>query len=150
MESISLWGPVALLPGASPTMPDGPVIAVAVASERFNEQLQPIGGSSEAETDDRGIYRIYGLPAGKYLVSVYDPGRSSKEPDRRTFYRDANEQTRATGVMVQPGAESTGIDIRLEAPQQTYRITGRLVAQDSGKPSPARRSIFAGGAERAF
>ena len=127
-----------------------PVIAVAVASERFNEQLQPIGGSSGAETDDRGIYRIYGLPAGKYLVSVYDPGRSSKEPDRRTFYRDANEQTRATGVMVQPGAESTGIDIRLEAPQQTYRITGRLVAQDSGKPVAGASLNFRGWGREGF
>jgi len=127
-----------------------PVIAVAVASERFNEQLQPIGGSSGAETDDRGIYRIYGLPAGKYLVSVYDSGRFSKEPDRRTFYRDANEQTRATGVMVKPGAESTGIDIRLGEPQQTYRITGRLLAQDSGKPVAGATVNFRGWGREGF
>jgi len=127
-----------------------PVIAVAVASERFNEQLQPIGGSSGSETDDRGIYRIYGLPAGKYLVSVYDSGRFSKEPDRRTFYRDANEQTRATGVMVKPGAESTGIDIRLGEPQQTYRITGRLLAQDSGKPVAGATVNFRGWGREGF
>jgi len=111
-----------------------PVVAVSVVAERYNEQLQPIGGSSRVETDDRGIYRIYGLPAGKYLVSVNDSGRFSSGPDRRTFYRGANDQTPATGVEVTSGAESTGIDIRLGHPQLTYRITGRLVAQDTGKP----------------
>ena len=111
-----------------------PVIAASVECQRVNEQGQPVSGSSRVETDDRGIYRMYALPAGRYLVSVYDSGRFSSGPDRRTFYRGANEQTPATGVEVTSGAESTGIDIRLGHPQQTYRITGRLMAQDTGKP----------------
>ena len=40
-------------------------------------------------------------------------------------------------------AESTGIDIRLGHPQQTYRITGRLVAQDTENLCPAPLSMFA-------
>jgi protocatechuate 3,4-dioxygenase beta subunit len=111
-----------------------PVIAVSVECQRVNEQGQPASGSSRVETDDRGIYRIYALPEGKYLVSVYDSRRFSSGPDRRTFYRDANEQARATGVQVSAGAESTGIDIRVGQTQETYRITGRLMAQDTGKP----------------
>ena len=34
-----------------------------------------LNGSGSSETDDRGVYRIYGLPAGDYLISVSVPGR---------------------------------------------------------------------------
>ena len=112
----------------------GPVIAVPVVSEQVNEQRQSLSRSSRVETDDRGIYRIFGLPAGKYLVWVYDLGRFSSGPDGRTFHPDAEYQTDANLVQVTPGSESTGIDIRLGQRQQAYRITGRLVAQDTGKP----------------
>ncbi|HEX3230006.1 MAG TPA: carboxypeptidase-like regulatory domain-containing protein [Pyrinomonadaceae bacterium] len=127
-----------------------PVVAVSVGSELLNEQLQPMRGSSRVETDDRGIYRIFGLPAGKYFVSVYDSGRCSSAPDCRTFYRDANEQARATGLQLTAGVELTGIDIHLGHLQQTYRITGRLVAQDTGKPVTGASLNFRGRGSEGF
>ena len=130
MESFDL-GPAVLLPGGHRKL-GAPVVAVSVVSHRINEQDE-LSGGPRFETDDRGIYRMYGLPAGKYLVSVYDSGRFSSGSGQ-TIYPDAKDQTRATVVTVTAGAESTGIDIRLGHPQQTYRITGRLIAQDTGKP----------------
>jgi hypothetical protein len=121
-----------------------PVVAVTVESERVNEQGQTTGGSLHFPTDDRGIYRIYGLPAGKYLVSVTDFGRFPPRHDRRTFYPDALDQKRATQVEVTAGSESTGIDIRLGHPQQTYLIKGLLIAQDTGKPVPGVSLNFSG------
>lgn len=111
-----------------------PVVAVSVESQRLDQKGQPTGGSIRFPTDDRGIYRIYGLPAGKYLVSVSDFGRFPPRHDRKTFYPDTLDQKRATEVEVTAASESTGIDIRLGHPQQTYSITGHLVAQDTGKP----------------
>lgn len=113
-----------------------PVVAVSVEAQRINEQRQTAGTSAHFPTDDRGIYRIYGLPAGKYLVSVSDFGRFPQRHDRKTFYPDTFDQKRAAEVQVTAGSESTGIDIRLSHPQQTYTITGHLVAQDTGKPVP--------------
>jgi hypothetical protein len=121
-----------------------PVVAVSVDSQRVNEQGQTTGGSSRFPTDDRGVYRIYGLPTGKYLVSVSDFGRFPPRHDRRTFYPDTNDQKRATVVQVTAGAESTGIDIRLGHPQLTYVITGRLMAQDTGKPLSGVSVKFSG------
>ena len=111
-----------------------PVVAVSVDAQRINEQRQTTGTSARFATDDRGIYRIYGLPEGKYLVSVNDFGRFPQRHDRRTFYPETVDQKRATDVQVTAGSDTTGIDIRLAHPQQTYTITGRLVAQDNGKP----------------
>src|SRR6476620_10004487 len=90
------------------------------------------------------MYRIYGLPAGKYLVSVSDFGRFPERHDRRTFYPDTIDQKRAVEVQVTAGSESTGIDIRRAHPQQTYSITGRLVEQDTGKPVAGVTIAFSG------
>ena len=110
------------------------VVAVSVEAQWINEQGRTTGSSIRFPTDDRGIYRIYGLRPGKYLVSVSDFGRFPQRRDRKTFYPDTVDQKRATVVEIAAGSEATGIDIRLGHPQQTYSITGRLLAQDTGKP----------------
>lgn len=119
-----------------------PVVAVSIYSQRVNEQGQTTGGSSRFPTDDRGIYRIYGLPTGKYLVSVSDVLGTRRF--RKTFHPDTTDQKRATVVQVTAGAESTGIDIRLGHPQQIYVITGRLMDQATGKPVSGVSISFGG------
>lgn len=121
-----------------------PVVALSVDCEPVNEQGQTTGASSNFPTDDRGIYRIYGLPTGRYLVSVSDFGRFPPRHDRRTFYPDTTDQKRATVVQVTAGSESTGIDIRLGHTRLTYVITGRLITQDSGKPVSGVSINFSG------
>ncbi len=121
-----------------------PVVAVTVEAERVNERGQRTGGSARFPTDDRGVYRIYGLPAGKYLVSVNDFGRFPPRRDRRTLYSDTNDQKRPTEIEVAANNESSGIDIRLGARQQTYSITGRVMAQDTGKPLAGASISFSG------
>ena len=67
-------------------------------------------------TDDRGIYRIYGLTPGTYLVSA---GGSTGLPisvnaydtDAPTYYPSATRDT-AVEVTVRAGEEASGIDIR--------------------------------------
>lgn len=137
-------GPGGVISGRVTDDAGRPVVAVSVVSERINEQGQTTGASLRFPTDDRGIYRIYGLPAGKYLVSANDFGRFPERHDRRTFYPDTVDQKRATEVQVTAGSESTAIDIRLGPPQQTYTITGRLVAQDTGKPVTGVHISFSG------
>ena len=84
-------------------------------------------------TDDRGIFRLFGLPAGRYLVSV---GRGNGDSAwQRTFYPDALEQSAATPVAVEPGQELTGIDIRM-ATRATYAIVGRVVDAETNQPVP--------------
>ncbi|HET9530064.1 MAG TPA: carboxypeptidase-like regulatory domain-containing protein [Blastocatellia bacterium] len=92
-------------------------------------------------TDDRGIYRIYGIPAGRYLVTVGESsGRAGMSPffkrriAQRTFYPGVTEEGKAKILGVAPGAELTGIDIRMAPPGRGYVASGRVIESQSGKP----------------
>src|SRR5262249_8185074 len=57
-------------------------------------------------TDDRGIYRVVGLPPGKYKVSVGESGQgrtSSREYFKETFYPSVTDAAKATVIEVTEG-----------------------------------------------
>ena len=93
-------------------------------------------------TDDRGVYRIFGLKAGKYQVSTGQsettPGPPSGPPGRITyrevFYPDAIELAKATVLEVSEGGEASNIDIVLGRPAQTYSASGRIIDGERGEP----------------
>ena len=103
-----------------------------------------IGGSFEMYmTDDRGVYRIYGVPEGRYLVSAgIDTSSGSFTINRaqqihpRTYHSEpgttAREASQAKIVEVREGAEVDGVDIRLAEPIKTYAVSGRVVNADTG------------------
>lgn len=96
------------------------------------------------QTDDRGIYRIYGLPAGKYLVSIgedKDSGTMSFGFRQtgyyiRTFHPGVTDKSQAKIVELGDGGEETGVDIALGPREKLYAVSGHLVDANSGKPVP--------------
>lgn len=67
-------------------------------------------------TDDRGIYRIYGLQPGSYIVvtagnTPFFGMANSFEGEMPTYYPSSTRDT-AMEVAVRSGEESTGVDIR--------------------------------------
>jgi protocatechuate 3,4-dioxygenase beta subunit len=89
-------------------------------------------------TDDRGIYRVFGVPAGRYKVSVGDP-RFAVGPARRqifsqTFYPDVADATKAGIVEVAEGSETNKIDITIGEAPQGFSVSGRVVDGESGAP----------------
>ena len=63
--------------------------------------------SPDRITDDRGVYRAFGLPPGKYKVSVgdSDSGRkSSRQYHKETFYPSVTDPAKATIVEVTEGS----------------------------------------------
>jgi hypothetical protein len=96
-------------------------------------------GGADFKTDDRGVYRIYGLPPGRYLLSVGAGGRPMEVKQRynsATFYPGVTDKAKATLVEVPPGGEVAGIDIKLGLPSQTFRATGRVIDVETDKPVP--------------
>src|SRR5262245_28583805 len=79
--------------------------------------LNSFGSGFGSITDDRGVYRIYGLEPGSYLLSVTGDvpneffGPENRSRETATFYPSANRDT-AGEVAVRGGEEVTGIDIR--------------------------------------
>lgn len=96
-------------------------------------------------TDDRGIYRAYGVPAGKYTVSAGRDPKSSvgKRPPegeyQRTYHPSALDLDEATVIEVSEGSEATNVDITFGGSTNTYSARGRIIDSDTDKPIPNAR-----------
>jgi hypothetical protein len=100
-----------------------------------------LGDNFARMTDDRGAYRLYGLPAGRYLISA---GVETNQGEARmgfgtrfypiTYYSGATDQSKATVIELPQGGEVTGVDITLGRVEKTYIATGRVIDADTGKP----------------
>src|SRR5262245_29740202 len=92
-------------------------------------------------TDDRGVYRIYGLPKGRYLVSVgiaqirgVDRITSRRAFYPRVFYPNATSESEAKAIEVSEGSEATNVDITVSDRKDTRDIAGIVVDARTGKP----------------
>ena len=91
-------------------------------------------------TDDRGVYRAFGLPRGKYKVSVGRsddtlPGRP-QELYKKIFYPSVTDSAKATVIEVTEGSEVDKIDIVIGRPVTTFKVIGRIVDAETGRPVP--------------
>jgi hypothetical protein len=92
-------------------------------------------------TDDRGVYRIFGLPVGRYLVSVGFPPSAGPVPFSsdgtfypQTFHPKAANESEAKVIEVTEGSESAGVDITLLEPKPARSISGWVIDADTGRP----------------
>ncbi|MGI9068020.1 MAG: carboxypeptidase regulatory-like domain-containing protein [Pyrinomonadaceae bacterium] len=96
-----------------------PVVGVPVQASPPSgaSSLASFMGGTTAETDDRGVYRIFGLPPGQYRVAAGGGGPFGQftttgfELDVLTYYPSSTRDT-AVPVTVRSGDEATGIDIK--------------------------------------
>lgn len=97
-------------------------------------------------TDDRGMYRVPGLPAAEYIVgatSMLQHGESVRDDALEanmigsmlamTFHPATPLVTQATAVRVATGEERTGIDVTL-AEREMHRMSGVVRARDDDRP----------------
>ena len=104
---------------------------------------RPVFAASGVQTDDRGIYRVFGLFPGRYKVAAgrsEDVFSSTLGPQRSTykqvFHPDATEHGKATVIEVGEGTEATNVDITLGRALQTFAVAGRVVDGERGLPVP--------------
>jgi hypothetical protein len=111
-----------------------PVIEEPVTLNKLDRNNKPQGYFSFSpdfnmfRTDDRGVYRIYGLPEGRYLVSA-GHGRVA-----RVYYLKATSESEAKVIEVSEGSEATNVDITVSDPIDTHNVYGRVVDADTGQP----------------
>lgn len=116
-------------------------ISLYQLDERNQRRSVSISNFFMLRTDDRGVYRLFGLPAGRYIVSA---GQNTSGPVVRvgfggniyvqTYHPDATDPAQAEVIEVAPGREATGVDIKLGRPSKSFTVTGRIVDADTGKP----------------
>lgn len=126
-----------------------PVIEERVTPTQVDDNGAPTRGipfrptnTSMYSTDDRGIYRLYGLPPGHYKVSVGDDVNRGAGLMRgagyfpRVYYPDATDGAKAAIVDVTSGGETKNIDIKVGRRTTTYAVSGRIIDTDSNRPLP--------------
>lgn len=93
--------------------------------------MNTISTGAPRETDDRGIYRLYGLPPGNYLVSAGSEtsrNRSgSKKLYSRVYYNQKERPVEADIVRVAEGEETKDVDFKFSEQPASYSISGRIV-----------------------
>lgn len=115
-----------------------PVVAVSVSaqmirnpSDAANERASDY--SYTQRTDDRGVYRLYGLQPGSYLVVANAPVRAPVQTTAYQYqkelpsYHPSGPRETAQVVDVRAGAEAPGIDIRY-INESGHSISGTVAA----------------------
>jgi hypothetical protein len=111
-----------------------PVVAVPVSAMRVRDAdgkaLPQALGGRQAYTDDNGVYRIYGLRAGSYLVvangqgSGFSSAASAFDGDVPVYYPSSTRDT-ASEVQVATGSVNSGIDLRYRS-EPGHVISGKV------------------------
>ncbi len=106
---------------------------------------RPLYPARTAQTDDRGIYRMFGLTPGKYKVSA---GRSENSSPSfslspiiysQVFHPASPDPAKANVIEVSEGSEATNIDIALGGTVQMFTVSGRIINGETGLPAPQVR-----------
>lgn len=118
--------------------------AVNIVPQGDSESAQQtfMFAAKKYQTDDRGIYRVYGLGPGNYRVSVGQTaaggggmtmmGITGQLP--KTFYPSVTEEAKATIIELKEGGEVTGIDITVGKASRGFAVAGRVIDADTGQP----------------
>lgn len=119
---------------------------------------QPFYRASQVmSTDDRGVYRVYGLPPGRYKVSVgAGAGSLYQRLDQgqtyypHTYHPGVTEDSKAGIVEVTESGEVSGVDIVVGARARTFEASGRIVDAETGRPQPGINWGYGGNAMSTF
>ena len=135
-----------------------PVVAARIRAVKVREldgrPVRTITNTQERATDDRGIYRIFGLRSGVYLVvvsgrSMFSFGPPSLyEGNAPTYYPSSTRDT-AAEVTVRVGDEASGIDIRYRG-ERGHAISGAVTGAVEGSPQQSGISVTLSHASNGF
>jgi len=124
---------------------DAPVKATRVRDETGRSTSVDVGAAHlwTRKTDDRGVYRIYGLAPGSYIVAAGGSDASSPRPTpftgRTNTYHPSSTRDAATLVNVSSGLVATGIDIRYRG-ESGFAISGKIHGAPGTTPGMTQTS----------
>jgi hypothetical protein len=135
----------ALVPGGvitgKITDSDGqPLIEESVQVARVDGQMEHIRffRGRWIHTDDRGVYRAFGLRPGKYKVSAgATPYRlyGNRQSFKHTFHPSTTDETKATVIEVSEGSEIKNVDIVMAGRAASgFKVSGRIIDGITEKP----------------
>lgn len=126
----------------------GEQISIVLAERRDGPPEVPLSMFQRVLTDDRGIYRAYGLTPGRYRVSAGVGGGTSRYGGagryyQRTFHPNVTVEENAAIIEVSAGSETERVDIRMGRSFKTFRAAGRIVNAETGQAVVGVRAAIA-------
>jgi hypothetical protein len=125
-----------VITGTVTSVAGNPVIGVPVSARMVRDnkgRRLTRGFEQRVNADDRGVYRIYGLPAGTYIVLAgstsehFEWGINPFSHDIPTYAPSSTPDT-ADEISVRAGEETSNVDIRYRSEQ------GRIISGTVGGP----------------
>ncbi|MBD0370463.1 MAG: carboxypeptidase regulatory-like domain-containing protein [Pyrinomonadaceae bacterium] len=131
---------------------------IIILRKKDNRLVRIITGLSASSltglrTDDRGIYRISGLPPGEYVLGASEANTRDDARDEYamaglfgstslivSYYQNETSLKQATPIKVEAGREMGDINVTL-IERATYTISGTVVARQGRRPLRAQVSI---------
>jgi hypothetical protein len=112
--------------------------------------MSMFSGGTGGQTDDRGMYRFSGLPAGDYIVKVSESAQHTDEQQQRFgggmesllfgfssmltfYYPDASDAKDAQMLNVLLGQEQSEINIAIPD-KRLFSLAGKVISQKDKKP----------------
>jgi len=131
-----------------------PVIELPVAiynsAEGSGEQF-PVGNRN-SRTDDRGVYRLFEIPAGRYKLAAgyselgYNP-TLPQSSYKQTFYPDPSDPSKPGVIEISEASEASDIDIKIQT-VKTFSVSGRIIDGETGEPLERIRLAIQSGSQR--
>jgi Carboxypeptidase regulatory-like domain len=127
-------------------------LQVQAMRHRYSQGKKQLVSYGSATTNDIGEYRIFGLPPGRYYISV--SARRNYGPDRRptgqqgpeeeyvaSYYPATTEAAAAAPIDIVPGALFTGANVAL-GKRRTVHVKGRVSDASSTGNERRRPMVF--------
>lgn len=126
-------------------------VSVQVLRRYYNNQGRPEAVSIQmVRSNDRGEYRVYDLPPGRYYVASGQPPQTAGQaappptPYGRAYYPSVASFAEAQAVVLAPGGETNGINFMVPD-GAFYAVSGTVVDPRGGNPSTFWVNGFSGG-----
>lgn len=120
-----------------------PLIEQAISVIPMDQQSMMSRTLGHILTDDRGIYRAFGLRAGKYKVAAGSQERRlpvagrSTQFEGLTFHPSTTDESKATVIELAEGGEVKDVDIvMIVRGPAGFKVSGRIIDGETGKPFP--------------
>ena len=99
---------------------------------------------SSIQTDDRGIYRMFGLRGGRYKVCIGISDEAtvptrSRPAFQRMFHPGVTEFTEAKVIEITEGSEAANVDITVGQMMKAFVATGVVIDSETKQPLPNLR-----------
>lgn len=123
-----------------------PLVAVAIeqvlAGDRLRQPSSHVAAAGD-RTDDRGVFRLFGIATGTYLIRAQSFARPVMGPDDRssvrtfppTYYPSTLASGEATRLLVRAGEEYGPVDIVIQRPQ--LRSVRGVIVDSTGVAVPS-------------